>query len=116
MPKERKKMLKGIISLMILKILYEKPVHGYEMNKEISLKIGEELSPGYIYVLLKIMLKKGLIVAKQDSNVRGQRLTEYRITEKGIEFLKKHKNVLEKGKSMIDEILDTINKIEQKSS
>jgi DNA-binding PadR family transcriptional regulator len=113
MPKERKKMLKGIISLMILKMLYEKPIHGYEINKEISLKIGEELSPGYVYVLLKVMSNKGLINAKRESNNRGQKLTEYYITDKGIEFLKKHKNVLEKGRLMIDEILNTINKIEK---
>ncbi|MDP8003765.1 MAG: PadR family transcriptional regulator [Caldisphaera sp.] len=111
MPKERKKMLKGIISLMILKLLLYQSIHGYEINKILSNKLGEQLPPGYVYVLLKSMESKGLIYAKKDSNKRGQKLTEYIITEEGINFLKDHKNALEKGKAMIEELLEAIDKI-----
>lgn len=102
--------LKGIITLLILKLLDENPRHGYELEKIIEEKLNYKLPEGSIYVILKNMTNKDLIVPKVEKNSKGIEIKKYYITEKGKEFLIWHKEPLIAVKRVIDELIDYINK------
>jgi Predicted transcriptional regulators len=87
---KRERIFKGIITLMILKALWDSPKHGYLLENEISNMIGDRLSEGEIYSLLKHMELRGFVSSK--SEVCNNRLRKYyEITPKGREFFLKHK-------------------------
>ena len=75
--------LRGII----LRLLAEKPMHGYEIMKMIEKVTDGRWKPasGTIYPLLDSMRKEGLIDIEKVENegVRGGRRVVYRLTEKG---------------------------------
>ncbi|BFH72096.1 hypothetical protein SJAV_00400 [Sulfurisphaera javensis] len=102
--------LKGIITLLILKSLDEEPKHGYELEKIIKEKLNYELPEGSIYVILKNMTRKGLIVPRIEKNNKGIEVKKYFITEKGKEFLKYHEEPLIAVKKVIDELIEYIQK------
>jgi DNA-binding PadR family transcriptional regulator len=77
--------------LLVLGILNEKPMHGYEIRKwleERKAELWADVLPGSIYNALKSMSAEGLV--KVDSTERtGNRLRAiYMITPKGEEELK----------------------------
>ncbi len=87
---KRERIFKGIITLMILKSLWDSPKHGYLLESEIGEIIGEKLSEGEIYSLLKHMEMRGFVSSKAE--VCNNRLRKYyEITPKGREFFLKHK-------------------------
>ncbi len=106
----REKMLKGIISILIVKELIDGPKHGYAIEKKISEKIEGRLPPGMIYVILKSLEKKGCVRKEEKVGEYGRTIKIYYITDHGKEFLFNHMNQLRIMKKLIDEIL---NKIEE---
>jgi len=68
---------------MILALLAEQPMHGYEMIKEIEERTGGvwKPSPGSIYPTLSMLEDEGLLTADQESGRRSFTLTEAGRTE-----------------------------------
>ncbi|MGC9189412.1 MAG: PadR family transcriptional regulator [Conexivisphaera sp.] len=97
------RLLRGIVSLLILRYLMEDEQCGYGLRKRISGILGETLPPGYIYVMLKTLRKRGLVEAREGSR-NGRRIVYYTITEKGREFLLNHRGAIEAGRRAIDEL------------
>ncbi|MGC8969597.1 MAG: PadR family transcriptional regulator [Conexivisphaera sp.] len=103
--KGRKKyrLLRGIVSLLILRYLMEGEECGYGLRRRISDVLGETLPPGYIYVMLKSLRRRGLLDARESSR-KGRRIVYYRITERGRGFLVEHRNAIEAGRRAIEEL------------
>ncbi|BBE41976.1 PadR family transcriptional regulator [Conexivisphaera calida] len=97
------RLLRGIVSLLILRYLVEDEQCGYGLRKRISEILGEALPPGYIYVMLKTLRKRGLVEGRESSR-KGRRIVYYKITEKGREFLVNHRGAVEAGRRAIDEL------------
>lgn len=95
-------LLRGLATFMILAELAERPKCGYEVGKDISQKVGGKLPPGYVYVMLSMLEKKGLV----ESSPAGERKKEYRITEKGIDFLIEHEQHIDKVIALLREVQD----------
>ncbi len=106
--KERSKMMKGLISILILKELYTSPLHGYAIEKRISDKIGGDLPPGMIYVILKSLERKGCVQPEERQGEHGKNIKIYHITDHGKEFLFSHRKQLLIMKRLMDEILETM--------
>ncbi len=58
------KLMKGLLDLIILQLLNNKPMHGYEVITKIRKNFGVYFGPSTIYPLLGTLEKKGFI----DSN------------------------------------------------
>ncbi len=104
---KRERIFKGVITLLVLKSIWDAPKHGYLLENEINTKLGEKLSEGEIYSLMKHMEIRGFVksfTVMENGRVRRY----YEITEKGKEFLKKHKHALEVVSPLIGEILNFI--------
>ncbi len=105
---KRERIFKGVITLLVLKSIWSGPKHGYLLENEINTKLGEKLSEGEIYSLMKHMELRGFV--KSFTVMENSRMRRYyEITDKGKEFLLKHKHALEVVGPLISEISEFIN-------
>jgi DNA-binding PadR family transcriptional regulator len=84
-----------VLELAVLGLLHEAPVHGYELRKQLGLRLGgfRVFSYGSLYPALRRLTRSGLIVEDPDQAAtepgswarRGRRV--YRITAEGKERL-----------------------------
>jgi len=83
---------------VILKLLKDKPRHGYEVMKELEDQMHGcySPSPGTVYPTLQWLEDEGLVVAK---DVEGKKV--YEITDAGRAFLEEHRD-------MVDDIFDRV--------
>lgn len=92
----------GDMKYVILKLLREKPRHGYEVMKE----LGEQMhgcyspSPGTVYPTLQWLEDEGLVRSQE---VNGKKV--YEITDAGRTFLDEHKDVVE---DIFDRVAETV--------
>ena len=82
----------GDMKYVILKLLRDKPRHGYEVMKELEERLHGcySPSPGTVYPTLQWLEDEGLVVARE---VDGKKV--YEITDQGRAFLETHKDVVE---------------------
>jgi len=91
---------------VILKLLRDKPRHGYEVMKELEERMHGcyTPSPGTVYPTLQWLEDEGLVKA---SDVDGKKV--YGITDAGRKFLEEHKDVVEeifdRVKDAVDDVL-----------
>lgn len=88
--KESKNMLSGNTAMLILKLVSEKDMYGYEMIDTLSKRSSNvfELKVGTLYPLLHSMVQSGYLESyNQEAN--GKLRKYYRITPNGKKFLKK---------------------------
>src|ERR1700752_791422 len=92
----------GDIKYVILKLLRDKPRHGYEVMKELEERMHGcySPSPGTVYPTLQWLADEGLVKAQ---DVEGKKV--YGITDSGIAFLDEHKDVVEE---IFDRVRDAV--------
>ena len=84
-----------------LLLLNFKPMHGYEMIKELSLKLGKKVSPGQIYPFLQNLEKNHYI----EPGKTGEReKKQYHLTPKGKKFVSE---MLEKFGNVLDHFIES---------
>lgn len=103
----RRRLLRGSwLQLVVLKILYEQPLHGYRLLQEVNaLMTGrKKLKPGSLYTILRRMEHAGLLASVWEK--RGARLDRrvYHLTEHGIEALRQGKRVVEGQQKVLEEM------------
>ncbi len=93
----------GDMKYVILKLLKDKPRHGYEVMKELEEQMRGcySPSPGTVYPTLQWLEDEGLVKAK---DVDGKKV--YEITDAGREFLDSHKDVVEDIFDRVKEAVD----------
>jgi DNA-binding PadR family transcriptional regulator len=104
-----KEILKGYIDTIILSLLCEKPLYGFEMAKKVREKSCQmfELKEGTMYLALKRLEKNGLVESFWGEEVsEGGRRKYYRILPLGSERLIQKKNEWEYVKKMLDLFLE----------
>ena len=82
----------GDMKYVILKLLKDKPRHGYEVMKELEERLHGcySPSPGTVYPTLQWLEDAGLVSAKE---VDGKKV--YGITDAGTRFLEEHRDVVD---------------------
>ena len=82
----------GDMKYVILKLLKDKPRHGYEVMKELQEQLHGcySPSPGTVYPTLQWLEDEGLVSAK---DVEGKKV--YEITAAGTRFLEEHRDVVD---------------------
>lgn len=82
----------GDMKYVILKLLKDKPRHGYEVMKELQEQLHGcySPSPGTVYPTLQWLEDEGLVRAQ---DVDGKKV--YEITAEGKKFLEEHRDVVE---------------------
>jgi DNA-binding PadR family transcriptional regulator len=92
----------GDMKYVILKLVRDKPRHGYEIMKDLEERMHGcySPSPGTVYPTLQWLEDEGLVVARE---VDGKKV--YEITDTGRTFLDEHKDIVE---DIFDRVTETV--------
>ena len=92
----------GDMKYVILKLLRDKPRHGYEVMKDLEERMHGcySPSPGTVYPTLQWLEDEGLVIAR---DVEGKKV--YEITDTGRAFLDEHKDIVEE---IFDRVTETV--------
>jgi DNA-binding PadR family transcriptional regulator len=92
----------GEVKFVILRLLKEKPRHGYEVFKAIEEKFGGYYSPsaGTVYPTLQLLEDEGYVRAVETD---GKKV--YHITPEGEAYLETHRDLLEE---ILDRVRETV--------
>ena len=80
-----KELLKGSTSIMVLKVISEKDMYGYQIIQEIAVRSEDmfKLNEGTLYPILHTMEKEGLLECYRKDSETGRERKYYRITVVG---------------------------------
>jgi DNA-binding PadR family transcriptional regulator len=92
----------GEVKFVILRLLREKPRHGYEIIKALEERMGGHYTPsaGTVYPTLQLLEDQGLV---RGVETEGRRV--YHITPEGQAFLDEHRDVID---DIIDRVRNTL--------
>ena len=101
-----KSLISGSMTMLILKLLSEKDMYGYEMIDTLRQKSQNvfELKAGTLYPLLHGLEEKGLLTV-YEQEYAGKTRTYYSITKNGESFLKKKKEEWEEYQAAVANVL-----------
>jgi len=92
----------GEIKFVILRLLKEKPRHGYEIIKALEERMAGcySPSPGTVYPTLQMLEDQGYV---RSSEASGKKV--YEITPEGERYLEEHRDLLDE---IVDRVRDTV--------
>ncbi len=95
----------GEMKFIILRMIREKPRHGYEVIKELEERFAGwySPSPGTVYPTLQLLEDQGYVRAEEQE---GKRV--YHITAEGEAFLDEHRDTVEE---ILDRVRDTLRSV-----
>ena len=99
---------RGWISILFLRLIHEKPMHGYQIMEEMlkrGLFDGSRLEAGTVYTLLRRMEHHGLVTSEWQEAEAGPDRRIYRVTEDGVNQLSKSIASLAQRKNLLDELV-----------
>lgn len=97
----------GLIQLLILRILYEKPAHGYQIMDELKRITSEGYvpEPGALYTILRRMEDRGLAISDWEKKDSGADRRVYTLTKAGKKTLKEGLEMVKKRKQLMDGLI-----------
>ncbi len=95
----------GDMKYVILKLLQDKPRHGYEVMKELEDRMHGcyTPSPGTVYPTLQWLEDEGLVTGR---DAGGKKI--YEITDAGRQFLQEHRDVVD---DIFDRVRDAVDRV-----
>jgi len=95
------------IQLLILRVLYENPLHGYSLIEDVNklLTGRRHLKPGSLYTILRRMEKSGLLSSNWDSESSRLKRRVYTLTQMGLERLKNGCRMVTGQRKSLDEMI-----------
>lgn len=106
-----KEMLKGYIDAILMSLLANRSMYGYELAKTVREMSDEtfELKEGTLYLSLKRLEKKGYVISNwNDGNSGGGRRKYYKPTECGISYIQDKKSEWKFMKNLIDKFIGEV--------
>lgn len=105
-----KEMLKGYIDIIILSMLFEEDLYGYELAKRVKQKsdCSFELKEGTLYLAFKRLEQNGLIESYWGEESVGGRRKYYKLLETGRKSIVDRKTEWESLKIIIDTFLKEV--------
>ena len=106
--KINKELVKGSTVILILSLLEQKPMYGYEMSKEMeTLSSGVlSLKEGTLYPILHTLEAEGMVESFWSEGEGGRKRKYYRITAKGGKLLQEKQREWVFFRTAVDQILE----------
>lgn len=104
---------RGWIQFLILRLLYERPMHGYQLMEELEKRnfvLEDRLKPGAIYTILRRMEARNLVESEWERTDSGPDRRIYRVTSGGKESLKHGLEIMIWRKALLDDLSDFYDK------
>ena len=98
---------RGLVQLLILRILHEKPTHGYQIMEELERITSEKYipEPGAIYTMLRRMEERGLAVSNWEKKESGLDRRVYTLTEAGVKVLQEGLEMVKKRRQLMNSLV-----------
>jgi PadR family transcriptional regulator PadR len=77
-------------------------MRGVELKKKIRDELELDIPPSAIYVVLKMLENKGLVVSNWEIDEKGSARKIYRITEEGLDYLNESLGRLKSLKKILE--------------
>jgi len=90
--------------LLVLRILHEKPSHGYQIMEELEKITSEKYipEPGAIYTMLRRMEERSLVTSEWEKKEVGADRRVYTLTKAGVRVLKEGLEMVKKRRQLMD--------------
>jgi PadR family transcriptional regulator PadR len=113
-----KELLKGHIDIVILALLYDGDIYGYELAKRVKKQTDNqfELKEGTLYLAFKRLEEGGLVESYWGDESEGGRRKYYRLLAKGKIHLLEAKKAWEQLRKIMDVFLRKVDANEKKQS
>ena len=98
---------RGWIQFLILRMLYEEPMYGYQLMANIverGFVLPNRLESGAVYTILRRMEAHGLLKSEWERMESGRQRRIYEVTEEGVEALKMGLETIVKRKALMDDL------------
>ena len=97
----------GTLSLLILRVVRQEPLHGYAIAQKIRTLSSDQLSveEGSLYPALQKLLANGWVKAEWTTSDTGRQVRCYRITTKGLKQLESEQDDYQRMADAIAAIL-----------
>ncbi|MFX0068273.1 MAG: PadR family transcriptional regulator [Promethearchaeota archaeon] len=98
---------RGLFQILILRVLYENPAHGYQIMNEIQRITSEKYrpEPGAIYTTLRRMEARELLVSEWERKDSGADRRIYRPTTLGIGVLKEGLRMIKGSLGLMEDLI-----------
>lgn len=97
--------LKGMLEACLLKIISKKDMYGYEITENLASYGLDIVAQGTIYPLLLKLEKEKLLTSYTKENLNAPPRKYYKITDDGIEYIKKFNKIWISLSSSINNIM-----------
>ena len=97
----------GLIQLLVLRILHEKPSHGYQIMEELEKITSEKYipEPGAIYTILRRMEERSLVTSEWEKKEAGADRRVYTITQAGLTVLREGLEMVKGRRPLMDNLV-----------
>ncbi len=98
---------RGLVQMSILRILYEKPSHGYQIMEELQRITSDKYIPesGVVYTMLRRMEKKVLVTSEWKKKETGADRRVYTLTDMGKKTLKGGLEMVKNRRPLMDSLV-----------
>jgi len=100
---------RGWIQFLIMRVLYEKPMHGYHLIEELETRgfvLPDRLESGAVYTILRRMEHHGLLESEWERVESGPDRRIYKLTDSGVEALRMGLETMVKRKALMDDLVE----------
>ncbi len=98
--------LRRIAGLLILRILWEQRMHGYDIWKRLEQMLGLKIPHPIVYRILKEFEDYGLVKSDWEHTNAGPARKVYSITQDGISLLRENLEYLRRLRDILSEIIE----------
>jgi len=108
---------RGWIQFLLLRVLHEKPMHGYQLMEEMEVRgfvLPRRLESGTVYTALRRMERHGLLESAWEKVETGSDRRIYTVTEAGVKALKTGLETMVEREALIKDLIAFYNKHIQK--
>lgn len=97
----------GLVQLLILRVLHERPSHGYQIMDELEKMTSMKYIPeaGAVYTILRRMEERGLVTSEWKKKQSGADRRVYTLTEAGVEALKEGLKAVKTRTELMDSLV-----------
>ncbi len=98
---------RGWVGIIFLRLLDEKPMHGYQLMEELNrrgLAQPEKVEPGAVYTVLRRMEHRGLLTSEWQEKETGPDRRVYTLTGEGRAHLKAGLESMKTRRAVLDDL------------
>ena len=97
--------LRGLLHLLVLKILSKEPMRGIDVRSKLKEELGLDIPASAVYIILGMLENKGLVTSSWEVGEKKAARKIYRITEEGLEYLNEAVSRIKDYKKIFDYLL-----------